>query len=362
MKICCLISSLRLGGAERQMVGLACSLAAGGHQVCIITYRQGDFYERNLEASGVNHIQLHGGSTASIVRRISDIVRKSDIQLVISFLNGANIKACLIKRRCTGLQLIVSERNCNTSIMPHDLFRFLLFRRYADAVVCNSYAQEAFLKRCVPCLKEKVTAIPNSVDTGYFYPSHGNNSGETQRIIVTARLCRRKNAIGLIKAAAILRHKRNDFVINWYGLVSETPYSRYCRRIIRKYSLDNVFNIHEASDEVRKLYRESDIFCLPSFYEGTSNSLAEALSCGLPAVCSRVSDNPVHVCEGSNGFLFNPRNVKEMANALGNALNLNPSQKREFGERSRAVAERSFGIDRMISEYESVVTTAASLK
>ena len=355
MKICCLISSLRLGGAERQMVGLACALAAGGHQVCVVTYRQGNFYEKKLEERGVEHILIHESSTASIVREISAIVKESGIQLVISFLNGANIKACFIKKQCPDLHLIVSERNNNTSIMPHDLFRFLLFKKYADAVVCNSYAQEAFLKRFVPFLIEKVTAIPNSVDTGYFTPTSRLASEKEQRIIVTARVCRRKNASGLIKAAAILRHRRNDFAVDWYGLVSDNRYSRYCRRIIRKYSLENVFFIHGASDRVQELYRNSDIFCLPSYYEGTSNSLAEALSCGLPVVCSKVSDNPVYVREGSNGFLFNPRNAREMAAALEKALDLEPSRKKEFGERSRAVAERSFGIDRMFYDYETVI-------
>ena len=44
MKICCIIASLRLGGAERQLAGLAAMLRRAGHDVEVITYRDGDFY------------------------------------------------------------------------------------------------------------------------------------------------------------------------------------------------------------------------------------------------------------------------------------------------------------------------------
>lgn len=49
-------------------------------------------------------------------------------------------------------------------------------------------------------------------------------------------------------------------------------------------------------------YRKADVFCLPSLYEGYPNVVAEAMSCGLPILCSNVCENPYIVEEGAMAF------------------------------------------------------------
>lgn len=119
MKIVCLIASLRLGGAERQMVGLAGTLSRNGHQVTVLTYRNGDFYGESLAAAGVERLRLKSNSTPDIVSEIAEHIDKSAARVLISFLNGANIKACLVGKRCPDLRVIVSERTTNLHFTPH---------------------------------------------------------------------------------------------------------------------------------------------------------------------------------------------------------------------------------------------------
>lgn len=361
MKIACLIASLRLGGAERQMVGLAAALSRGGHEVTVLTYREGDFYCNSLSDAGVGHISLRSDSTGGIVSEIEGFVRKSGVQVLISFLTGANIKACYVKRHCPGVRVIVSERTTNLHFGPHDCYRFRLYKRLADKVVCNNFAQEEFIRRHCPSLTGMTVTIPNFVDLQRFVPAefltkHNGRSpaaekdgaNDVVKIVVTARVCRRKNTDGLIRAAYLLSSSRNDFRIDWYGLSDEDSYSRACLGMIHRLGLDKRFVIHGVASDVEDIYRNADIFCLPSFFEGTSNSLAEALASGLPAVCSRVGDNARYVTEGENGFLFDPHRPESVASALGKALD---SDLRSLGASGRIIAEKCLSLENFEKSY-----------
>lgn len=353
MKIMCLIASLRLGGAERQMVGLAGTLSRNGHKVTVLTYRNGDFYGESLAAAGVERLCLKSNSTPDIVSEIAEHIDKSGARVLISFLNGANIKACLVGKLCPGLKVIVSERTTNLHFTPIESFRFGLYKKRADIVVCNNFAQEKFIREHYPPLSGKIMTIPNFVDLQKFAPAPAESDyGEARKIVVTARICARKNTKGMIRAAYELSKKRRDFRIDWYGLASENAYSRKCRRLIRRLGLDAIFALHDAVSDVDRVYRDSDIFCLPSFFEGTSNSLAEALACGLPVVCSRIGDNIRYVDEGKNGFLFDPGKPRSIAAALDSALNADLVT---LGAASRIISQENFGIDSFERSYSALI-------
>ncbi|MBO4742801.1 MAG: glycosyltransferase [Bacteroidales bacterium] len=351
MKITCIIASLRMGGAERQLTGLATLLKQNGEDVDVLTYRSGDFYTSSLQAAGVRHTCLDWkGPDVGLIRRIAAHLKDNGTQVVISFLVGANIKACLAHIIYPGFKLVVSERNCNTSLLPHDRFRFILYRTQADAVVCNSFAQTAFLSRHCPGLRLKVETIPNFVDFGQFYPSKEDRKREGPLNVVTvARLSPRKNAMGLLRAAT--DPSLGNIRFHWYGVPRGSRYEKRCREFIKRKGLQDRFIMHPAIDNPAEVYRQADAFCLCSFYEGTPNSLAEALCCGLPAICSNVSDNARYVIPGRNGFLFNPHESRSIVKALRKLSALTPEQFKECSAESLEIASDNFPTHLFLKRY-----------
>ena len=351
MKITCIIASLRMGGAERQLAGLACLLGKSGDEVDVLTYRSGDFYSASLRDAGIRHTCLDWkGSDLGLIRRIASHLRENGTKVVISFLVGANIKACLAHIIYPEFKLIVSERNCNTSLLPHDRFRFMLYRTQADAVVCNSFAQTAFISRHCPGLRLKVETIPNFVDFNQFYPSPEERGREVPLNVVTvARLSPRKNAMGLLRAAT--DPSLSGIRFHWYGVPRGSLYERRCREFIKRKGLEHRFVMHPAVDNPAEVYRDADAFCLCSFYEGTPNSLAEALCCGLPAICSNVSDNARYVIPGRNGFLFNPHSSRSIVKALRRLAALSPERLKECSAESLAIAADNFPTHLFLKRY-----------
>lgn len=352
MKICCLIASLRIGGAERQLVGLASFLRDEGQDVEILTYREGDFYLKELERTGVKHTRIPSdGGDLAIIKRISAHLRQSGCEVLISFLTGPNIKACMVKRLCPEVKLIVSERNTTFFMLPNDAVRFSFYRR-ADAVVCNSYAQAGFLRKHRPFLRSKLHAIPNFVDTARFSPV-SRPAKDVLEVVTTAQLVHRKNALGLIRAIADANCERLHF--DWYGELGSSRYSRRCKALVEKLGLTNRISFHPATNDVESIYARADAFCLPSFFEGTSNSMAEAMACGLPVVCSDVSDNRLYINPGENGLIFNPHREQEIAECLRRLVSTPAGELGEWGLNGRRCVEEKLSKELFVKRYLALI-------
>ena len=310
MKIACLISSLQLGGAERQILALRDFLCAEGHEVTLLTYRDKTFYDSE-------HVNLGGGK--GLIRRIASYMKESGSEIMISFLPGPSTKACIAHMLYPKFRLIVSERNFNTWMSPKLWLRLVLFQFGADVITCNSYAQKSFISKRFPSLKKKLAKVSNFIDTDVFHP--GEEHPAKGSILAAGRICRRKNVLGLIKATAILKRQTKNIRIDWYGSVKSGRYMKKCLKLIRKYGLEENLRILPATKNIAEIYWKYAIFCLPSFTEGTSNSLCEAVASGLLTVCSNVSDNPLY-----SDITFNPHSPKDIANKLQKALELSENE------------------------------------
>lgn len=147
----------RVGGAERQICGLASLLTKAGYPCRLITYVENQFYEPFLRQNGVDYQfvpELWNHNTRVI--RAAKYVRHYKPDVVISFLPSVNKTMCLAKLLFKA-KLVVSERNNNTCVTRADKVQFNLYRM-ADAIVPNSNSQgrlsavifRSSAKRCTP--------------------------------------------------------------------------------------------------------------------------------------------------------------------------------------------------------------------
>ncbi len=69
-------------------------------------------------------------------------------------------------------------------------------------------------------------------------------------------------------------------------------------------------------NDVKELYAAADFFLMPSFREGLSRSLMEAMASGMPCVVSRIRGNTDLIEEGKGGFLCDPKSSDEFSVAI----------------------------------------------
>lgn len=355
MKILLFIDNLGAGGAQRQLVGLAVMLKQKDFDVKVCTYYAHDFYKSYLDENHVQNEIIPGADNAKKrILAVRSYFKKEHPDWVIAYQETPSLVACAAKVLGCNYKLMVSERNTTQTLGWNERVRFFLYR-WADAIVPNSYAQEEWLKTHYSWMDGTTTTITNFVDLEKFhYVEHDRN--EIPEIVVAASLMHSKNALKFIEACHLLKKINSKFHVSWYGISSKWPeYHQQCLDLIKKYSLEEHVSILNKTQQIAEKYRECDYFCLPSLFEGTPNVICEAISTGVPVMCSNICDNPHYVQAGKNGILFDPLSSEDIADKMNKLLSLSDSDYQEYRKASRYIAEEKLSDHLFITKYLSIL-------
>lgn len=355
-KILCLIATLGSAGAERQMSGLAAMLKKSGYDVEVWYYIRKEFYLSYLEKNDVVCRYIpEAGNAKWRYFALNKRIRKYAPDVVISYSKSPNMITSMMRLLGARFKLIVSERNTTQVINPSERLKLFLYRG-ADAIVPNSHSQESYILNNYPQLSDKTIAITNFVDTEVFVPAkQPHHSSGRIRIICVGRLAPQKNVTTFLKAMSIVVQNNNTIKVDWFGHDHADEYARTCYDSVEKLELTDNFEFHPATTDIVTEYQKSDIFCLPSLYEGFPNVLCEAMCCGLPVLCGNVCDNPYIIEEGKNGLLFNPKSAEDIAEKILEICKLSVEERIIMGERSLGIAKEKFSKKIFIKKYINLI-------
>lgn len=355
-RILCLIESIGSGGAERQLTGLAVMLKQQGYQVEVCYYVNKEFYLPYLQENGVKSCFL--AEASNLKKRffaLRKYIKAFKPDTVISYSTSPSMITCLYKLLGAKFNLIVSERNTTQHLGKVERIRFFLYR-WANHIVPNSHSQASFIDKHFPNLSSKVKVITNFVDTEKFSPAiEALPEHEETRMICVGRLMPQKNLPRFIEAIGKVVNDGYKIHIDWFGQDLKDAYSEDCHNAIKIHNLEGVFVFQEPSPNIQEEYRRADVFCLPSLYEGFPNVLCEAMSCGKPALCSRVCDNPNIVNDHENGLLFDPLIMEDIQETVEKYIDLSIEIKTEMGRKSRGIALNMFSKDKFVSNYFEII-------
>ena len=105
-----------------------------------------------------------------------------------------------------------------------------------------------------------------------------------------------------------------------------------------------------------KIYHSLDLFIMSSIYEGLGRSITEALSCGVPVVCTSVEGVPEIVRDNETGILVPPKNPGALATGIISSLNDMDSAKR-MAEEGRKFVNENFDVNKMVDDIDSLYDT-----
>lgn len=170
-----------------------------------------------------------------------------------------------------------------------------------------------------------------NVNKQVFYVSNGVNVESFEKVktpkfknptlIFVGRLHFEKNLENLIKAISEAKKEIPDIKLLIVGSGTE---EKALKNLIKKLNLAKSINIvgQKRGSDLIKLYKSSNIFILPSIYEGQPLTILEAWASKIPVIATNTGDIQFLVKEGYNGFFINdPNNFYEIAKVITNALN-----------------------------------------
>lgn len=224
--------------------------------------------------------------------------------------------------------------------------------RLSHGIVCNSreliYAMN---KRGVR--KERMTYVPNGVDTDRFKPVPKKLDPENALIVTVARLARDKDQKTLLKAFSLVNEQ---FPGARLRLVGEGPEGAGLRKFVQQRLPEEVaarIEFAGASDNPAAHYAKADIFVLSSVREGQPNAILEAMSCGLP-VCATAAGSVPEMLAG-NGLVSQPGDETGLANNILACLR-SPAMADELGRAGREKAESDYSFHAMVTAHQEIFT------
>ena len=348
-KILFIIGSLSNGGAERVVATLSAGLSEIGYKITIVTI----FDDKNIYVTD-NQIKIVSIKSDSknkvlksykIVKNLRKHLHNADV--VISFTAKINMYVILansfLKKR-----IIVSERSDPSKNPANKITqqtRNFLYN-YVDALVCQTPdALEYFPKG----VQKKSVIIPNPLPDNL---PNWNESKDNKTIITACRLNKVKNLPMLIRAFKLINDKRTDYKLKIYGT---GEIREELLQLVYKLNLQENVELPGFTQDIHNEMSKSSLFVISSDYEGTSNSMLEALAIGLPVIST---DAPIggarmFIKNNYNGILVNVGDVEGLANSILKIID-NPSFAKNLSKNTRNI-RNDLNKDKIIKEWEKII-------
>lgn len=225
-----------------------------------------------------------------------------------------------------GIPFVVSLRGSDVPFYSEkykylDLFFFQWLNKIiwwkAKNVIANSSDLRGLAYKTYS--KKKIEVIYNGVNIDEFQLKEKDKEEQDNfNILSTSRLTKRKGLIYLLKAVKNLVPKYPQIRLNLVGGGDQREESE---KFVEENNLKQNIGFKGLinHDKIIKEYNNSDVFVLPSFNEGMSNSLLEALASGL-ALISTDTGGAKDLIDEANGFIVETGSVEVIEEALEKLL------------------------------------------
>lgn len=305
------VSSLGSGGAEKQAALLASVLSKHYCVHFVALYgdsETSDFVMSILKKSGVKVYPLNGDLRKKL-KEYANILEENNVFCSFNYLTKCDFWGAIIANRCGVRKVYNGIRNSKLEGYKNVL-EWISHNFVATGTIFNCYSGEkAFIKKGYR--KSKCITIPNC------FPNIADPKEKTEkekvRIITVARFHPQKDYETAIKAISLLKKTCKNIVFDLcgYGVLEEQ-----IRGWVKQYDVEDVVEFHIHPNNIPELLKQADIYISTSLFEGTSNSIMEAMNWCLPVVCTNVGDNDKLVLDGENGYLTEIGDAEQLATKL----------------------------------------------
>ncbi len=360
IKIVHIISSLKIGGAEAVLVDLIRTLGSKRYEHNVLYFHRGA-HEDRLRELGVRMHYIEGlfcRYDLIFFIRLYKLIKYINPDVIHSSLWVANFSARIIGPILNIPVICAIHLGIKTDgALRNILDQFTL--RFADrVVVISDTVAQSLYDRPSWIEPAKVSVIKNGIDKERVITlkkrneqRRGDHGFNEDHIIIgsVGRFIPRKNFPMLLEVFGILhkQYKNVRLIIIGYG--SQESELR---------AIANDFNIYNSVTFITGktaygYYALMDIFVLPSFQEGLSIALLEAMSCGLPCIVSNTSQKHDVIRNDYNGIIVPAGNMNKLILAIERVI-VDKLLRIQLGLNAQKTVEQNFSIHNTAQEYENL--------
>jgi glycosyltransferase involved in cell wall biosynthesis len=205
---------------------------------------------------------------------------------------------------------------------------------------------------------ESIRVVPNGVDVNRFAPQKHKSTLRSafgiplDRFVIgnVGRLDPVKNQKTILRS---LRQLRRDGIAPYFILVGEGVERSELENQVKTLGLDQDVRFVGYSDQVQDLMNCMDVYVQPSYYEGFSNTILEAMACGVPVLTTDVGGTRDVIESGREGFFFEPEDHGRLASLIARLQN-DRALLDEMGKDARSRTIKNFSVESTVALYENL--------
>ena len=358
LRIVYVLTSLGVGGAERQVAALGRSMSRDGHAVSLLVLRP-PLAEELDTALPIIHLNLRKNpfSLAAALFRARRVLLDLHPDLVHSHSFHANIFARLL--RLAGASPVVLSTVHN--IYEGGRLRMLAYRvtdglSLHTTAVSQAVAQRFIERKAVPL--RKISVLTNAIDLSEFTPDHIRRAetrtrmaaGENFIWLAAGRLSPAKDYPTLLRAFAQLRTS-NPSTRLWMTGQGTRAELDALEAAAASLNLTERVSWLGLRRDLPALLDAADAFVLSSAWEGMPLVVAEAMAMEKPVVATDVGGVRELVAEA--GLIVPPHSPKSLAEAMQSVMHQSNELRQAHGHAARLRIRQHFNLDSRTDEWES---------
>ena len=351
-RVLLIVNSMAAGGAERVTIGLFEYLQKLHYDAWLYVTNWQEKKMRVYEVEHEDRVLQSGMHTNSHIRSIANLIKLrkviNDIKPEVVISLGCSYRLMHAAGVFDKAKTVLSERNWPPSYYQDNGERVNEYYKKATRVVF----QTPDARDCFPAIN-KSCVIPNPVprsDVRW-------RGSESREIIYFGRLDKQKRPELALRAFQVFLQTHRGYHLSYYGIGSERE---SLLAYIADQGLSESVSINPPSRDIHRIASKALLYLNTSDYEGISNSMLEALSIGMPCVCTDCDGGGARLAihDGINGLLADKGDYKSIASAMSRIADSSALASTISEEALNRI--RTFDSDEVFSKWSVLIDSVAA--
>lgn len=356
VKILSIITGLNTGGAEMMLYKTIKNIDRSKFEPVVVSLLPGGAVSEYIKKENIPVYSLDLNGAKSLIKssmRLKKIIKKHKPMIIHSYMFHADMLARVIGKISKVPIIISSVRNENIGGKNRERI-MKLTDKLTDCVtvVCQAAAIKLIDSKVIK--KEKTQVIYNGIELEWFNENEAKENSDDIagfNILSIGRLHKQKNFPLLIESIA-------DLVTSYPSIkvfiAGEGEDSEKIEKVVKENDLDNHISLLGRRSDINELLNKSDLFVLPSFWEGMPNVVLEAMAASKPVVCTDVGGASEIIENGKTGYLIPSNDKNSMKKTIIKIIKMKKGDRVIMGNLGRKRVEESFSIEETVKQTESL--------
>ena len=351
----------KVGGGETHVFDLVSRIDKSVFEPVVLSFTHGPMVNqlKNLGID-VHVIETERAFDLRILRSVIEFIREREIDIVHAHGTRANSNLFWAAKRLH-LPLIYTVHGWsfhpdqNPIVKKIRVLSEQFLTAMSDSTICVSKSNQTDGIKTWNLKRSRV--VYNGINTDKFSPGkvykdirkEFNIPVDKTLLAYIVRITTQKDPFTLIKAMKIVLEKTKDIMV---VMVGEGDLKEAVMQMVSSENLSENIIFEDFRQDIPDILEASDIYCLPSLWEGLPIGVLEAMSMGKVVIATPVDGTKEIVSHDLNGLLFPVRDEQKLAEAIM-AVHQDKELRKRLGVYAMATVQEKFTLESMVKEIEN---------